>query len=45
MGFGHSSKPSQFASSGGTLQRAGKYLGKCHALQTFSESPCVALSV
>jgi len=45
IGFGRSSKPSQFASSDRALQRAGKYFGKCHALQTFSESPCVALSV
>jgi hypothetical protein len=45
IGFGRSSKPRKFASSGSTLQRAGKYLGKCHALQTFSQPPCVTLSI
>src|SRR5260370_30555779 len=45
IGFGHISKPSKFGSSGSTLQRAGKYLVKCRALQTFSQPPCVTLSV
>src|SRR5260370_24454707 len=45
IGFGRSSKPSQFASSGRTPQRAGKYLGKWHALKTFSKPPCVTLAI
>src|SRR5258708_8483117 len=45
IGFSRGSKPSQFTSSGRSLQRAGKYLGECHALETFSELPCVTLPV
>src|SRR5258708_3536696 len=45
IGFSRSSKPSQCASSGRSLQRAGTYSGKGHALQTLSEPPRVTLSV
>src|SRR5260370_5226885 len=45
IGFGHISKPSKFASSGSTLQRAGKYLVTCPTPHTPSHPPCVTLSV
>jgi hypothetical protein len=43
--FGDRSKSGQFAGSGGTLQRAGKNLGKGQPLQPLSEPDGVALAI
>src|SRR6266850_6365750 len=42
--FSHSSKASQLAGSGGTLQRAGKHPGERHSTQPFLEPARIALT-
>src|SRR5207248_7303507 len=43
--FSHSSKPSQLAGPGGTLQRAGKHLGESYSTQPFLKPACIALEI
>ncbi len=42
--FSHSSKASQLAGPGGTLQRAGKHPGESHSTQSFLEPARIALA-
>src|SRR5437773_3513346 len=42
--FSHSSKASQLAGPGGTLQRAGKHLGESYSTQPFLKPACIALA-